>query len=807
MDRRMTGAAFQGSHRAYDSVVLPDVSIPARDGVQLAADVYLPALNGRPLDVAFPAIVERTPYLKDSVRYARRGHWYARRGYAVVMNDVRGRGRSGGQWYPFAKEAPDGFDTVEWVAVQPWCNGRVGTMGASYAGSDQSALATLSPPHLRAQVVGQGASNYLISSMRQGGALEQRFISYAYRMAVSSQEAAADPDLARVLLAEFERVPEILGPPLRFRPGRTALCLLPLYEQWAWDILTHGGRGAYWSQRGYTIDEYWDEHADVPVLFQSGWYDTYPRGATANYQALRRRKSSPMSLLLGHWRHGEQTTEESSAGDVDLGLESALPLYDDLRLRFFDHHLKQLETGLNREPPVRYFVMGGQTGRSPADLERRLWHGGRWETANQWPPPDTAETPLYLHADGSLSDAPPPMSADSTRFTYDPRNPVPTTGGSISAAEEALPSGGFDQRGQPGRFHGHRDTLSHASRPDVLSFETAPFDESFEIAGPVEVVLFASSSALDTDFTAKLLDVYPHSQATPGGYELNLADSILRARYRNGLDREELLDPARSTSSASSSTPRPIASRPATGYAWTSPRPTIPGSTPTPTPASHWACRGASRWLTNPCTTTPSTPAACSSTSGLFPHDSKPSSGGRVMEQYVGTIRLTLVLGDIAVQRVDAIVNAANSALRGGGGVDGAIHRAGGPNIMAECRRIGGCPTGDAVRTTAGRLPADHVIHTVGPVWSGGRAGEPDLLSSAYRRSLEVAAAHGARTVAFPSISTGVYGYPKTQAAETALDAVTAALAQLDLDEVRFVVFGADDRAIYQQAMRARLGG
>ena len=176
-------------------------------------------------------------------------------------------------------------------------------------------------------------------------------------------------------------------------------------------------------------------------------------------------------------------------------------------------------------------------------------------------------------------------------------------------------------------------------------------------------------------------------------------------------------------------------------------------------------------------------------------------------ELLVGTTRLSLVQGDITVQQVDAIVNAANAALRGGGGVDGAIHRAGGPAIMAECRRIGGCPTGEAVRTTAGRLPADHVIHTVGPVWSGGNAGEPDLLASAYRRSLEVAADHGARTVAFPSISTGVYGYPKELAAQTALDTVTAAVADLEIDEVRFVVFGDDDQGTYERAMQARASG
>ena len=190
--------------------------------------------------------------------------------------------------------------------------------------------------------------------------------------------------------------------------------------------------------------------------------------------------------------------------------------------------------------------------------------------------------------------------------------------------------------------------------------------------------------------------------------------------------------------------------------------------------------------------------------SALFRHDCRLSGGGKMTELLVGTTRLTLVQGDITVQQVDAIVNAANAALRGGGGVDGAVHRAGGPDIIAECRRIGGCATGDAVRTTAGRLPAAHVIHAVGPIWTGGNFGESELLASAYRRSLEVADACGARTVAFPSISTGLYGYPKRLAAETALDAVSAALPQLDLDEVRFVVFGDKDLAIYQQAMRSR---
>ena len=543
--RAMT--THQGSHRAYDSQVVPDVRIAARDGIELAADVYLPALNGTALPGPFPAIVERTPYLKDSTRYARRGHWYARRGYAVVVNDVRGRGRSDGEWYPFAKEAPDGYDVVEWAAGQPWCNGRVGTMGSSYAGSDQSALATLDPPHLAAQVIGQGTSNYHLSSLRQGGALEQRFISYAYRMATTSREALADPDLKRVLDAEFERVPDLFGPPLRFRPGRTALRLLSSYERWAWDILTHGAYDAYWMQRGYTIDRYWDEHADIPILFQSGWYDTYPRGAVANFLGLRARKTSSMRLLLGPWRHGETTTEESTAGDAEFGIDSPLPLYDDLRLRFFDQHLKDLDTGLEAEPAVRYFVMGAGFGRPPADFAGRLWHGGQWQSADDWPPREYRETSLHLHPDGSLAHTPVEGEAPPTRYRYDPRDPVPTTGGSISAAEEILPSGGFDQRRQPGRFFRHHDTLSLATRPDVISFETAPLESDLEVVGPVEVVLFAASSALDTDFTAKLLDVYPHDRdipgSSPGGYELNLADGIVRARFRGGFEREDLLEP------------------------------------------------------------------------------------------------------------------------------------------------------------------------------------------------------------------------------------------------------------------------
>ncbi len=171
------------------------------------------------------------------------------------------------------------------------------------------------------------------------------------------------------------------------------------------------------------------------------------------------------------------------------------------------------------------------------------------------------------------------------------------------------------------------------------------------------------------------------------------------------------------------------------------------------------------------------------------------------MKRTIGATTISLVRGDITEQHVDAIVNAANAQLAGGSGVDGAIHRAGGPAIMAECRAIGGCPTGKAVRTAAGDLPAKHVIHTVGPIWRGGGQGEADLLASAYTASLEAAAAAGARTITFPSISTGAYGYPKASAADIALATVASCAPELNFDEIRFVLFSDADLQVYQQAL------
>lgn len=525
---------MQGFWMEYDVVVQKNVPVPMRDGVVLAADLYLPARNGKVVEGRFPAVMERTPYDKEG--RVNEGRYFARRGYVAVMQDVRGRFQSGGEWYPFAKEGPDGYDSVEWAGTQPWCDGNVGTMGGSYCGSDQSALATLNPPHLKAMVVAVGTSNYHKSSLRQNGALELRFMVYAFRMATTSREALADPALKAALVEDYERVGEWLTR-TPYRRGSSALRFLPSYEQWLLDILGEGDYNDYWKQRGYAIEQYYEEHADVPTVYLGGWYDSYARGTTDNYVALSKMKKTPQHLLMGPWTHGGWGN--SFAGDVDFGPDAVLDDYNGYRLRWFDRWLKGIDNGVDREKPVRIFVMGG--GSSEKDRSGRLSHLGTWRDVVDWPLPDTAYTPYYLHADGTLS-LEVPEASEPSRFTFDPRDPVPTIGGGISAANEVMGAGAFDQRGNR-RFYGCKDTLPLSARSDVLVFQTGELEADVEVTGPLTVKLWASSSAVDTDFTVKLSDVHPHNVDYPDGFVQNISDSIIRGRYRNSRERTELMVP------------------------------------------------------------------------------------------------------------------------------------------------------------------------------------------------------------------------------------------------------------------------
>ena len=546
---------YEGSHQLHGVKCDSNVMIPARDGIGLATDIYLPASDGAALSGPFPSILERTPYNKASAQNVAKAKFFARRGYVCALQDVRGRFESEGEWYPFAREAPDGYDTVEWLATQPWCDGKVGTMGDSYPGSVQSALATLDPPHLSTMIVAVGASNYYHSSMRQNGALEQRFLIYAFRMASDSKEAARDP----ALRAELRRLwPPELGDLGAFttyesrdrlalaniiesfplKEGATVLRRLPTYEQWAIDILTQGVYGDYWKQRGYAPGEYAAEHADVPTLYLGGWYDTYPRNTIANFLDYSSLKSSDQRLLMGPWTHGQY--EVTSSGDSDFGTESHID-YNDLRLSWFDHYLKGLDTEAGHWPPVRYFTMG--TGAHSMTASGRVSRGGYWRSSDVWPPSDTRPTEHYLRAGGGLSvELPESDDIEPSRFTFDPDDPVPTIGGAISAANPWMNPGAYDQRGGP-RFIGSKDGLPLAARPDVLTFQTEELASDVEASGPVTVRLWASSTAVDTDFTAKLIDVVPPSADYPDGLAINITDSIMRARFRNGWDREEFLEP------------------------------------------------------------------------------------------------------------------------------------------------------------------------------------------------------------------------------------------------------------------------
>jgi uncharacterized protein len=534
-----------GSWHAYDVAVERDTMIPARDGVRLATDIYFPASGGLRAPGPFPALVERTPYDKDAARFVLPARFFAQHGYVVLMQDVRGRGHSEGEWYPFAHEAPDGYDTIEWAAVQPWCSGKVGTMGTSYMAAVQSAAATLNPPHLAAMFVTEGPSDYYSCSMRHNGVLEQRFLIYAFHMAITSKEARSNPAL-RIALFEARNNISYWFKRLPLKYGVSPLRMLPAYERWALDLQIRAIRDEYWHQRGYAIRDYYEQHSDVPTIYFGSWYDSYARATSENFIALSGLKRSPHWLIMGPWLHGVRADEEW-AGDVYFGPD-AVDSYDSLRLRWFDHWPKQIETGVMDEEAVRIFVMGTGSGRKIYDVlgaAGRIDHGGYWRPEREWPLARARNTSFYLHAGGGLSTRKPEVRFAATTYRFDPRDPVPTVGGNISVGFEIMPGGGFDQRGGAGLSPAIKalEPLPLAARLNIVVFQTEPLERDLEVTGSVITNLWVSSSALDTDFTVKLIDVYPPSTDYPDGYALNLTDSIIRARFRDSFTKPELMAP------------------------------------------------------------------------------------------------------------------------------------------------------------------------------------------------------------------------------------------------------------------------
>jgi uncharacterized protein len=362
-------------------------------------------------------------------------------------------------------------------------------------------------------------------------------------MAVSSKEARANPALRVALLEARNNIGYWLKH-LPLKPGVSPLRMLPQYERWALDLQSHAVRDEYWHQRGYAIRDYYQQHADVPTIYFGSWYDSYARATTENFIALRRLKQSAHLLIMGPWLHGVRA-DEQWAGDVYFGPD-AIDSYDSLRLRWFDQWLKHVDTGITRESAVRIFVMGTGSGRKVYDVlgaAGRIDHGGYWRSEREWPLARARNTSFYLHAGGKLSTQKPEVRFAATTYQFDPREPVPTVGGNISVGFEIMPGGGFDQRARASVTADLHDPLPLAARPDVVVFQTAALESDLEVTGSITANLWVSSSALDTDFTVKIIDVYPASTDYPDGYALNLTDSIMRARFRDSFTKPELMAP------------------------------------------------------------------------------------------------------------------------------------------------------------------------------------------------------------------------------------------------------------------------
>lgn len=516
-----------------------------RDGVQLVADLYLPGREGNPLPGTWCGLLERTPYSRSADYLTRTAEFFARRGYAVLVQDVRGRYDSPGMFDPFGPgEVPDGFDTVAWMVRQPWCNGRVGTIGTSYMACVQASLAMARPPGLAAQFLSQGFANHFEGRLRQGGAARLDIgLVWAMRMAASSPEARALPALQQALHSAERNVNQWLRQ-VPLRPGQSPLHSVPVYERYVLDVTTRGEPDEFWRQPGRDANAAWDSYPDVPIYLLGSWYDSHSVSTLEAFQELSRRpRQAPVRLIMGPWVHGAEAYGLPHAGEAHFGPEAAIE-YDTLRQDFFDQALKGEETGIFEGPSVRIFVMGGGTGTKVAndlDAPPRIHHGGRWRHEHEWPPARTRYTPFYLHGAGKLSPAPPGEPAVSS-YRYDPADPVPTVGGQVSSTYgSAMSAGAYDQRLRAEL--GHLNELPLAARPDVLVFQTEPLAEDVEVTGWLNVHLWVSSSAPDTDFTAKLVDVYPPNPDYPLGVALNLTDGIARARYRNSPSQPAWMEP------------------------------------------------------------------------------------------------------------------------------------------------------------------------------------------------------------------------------------------------------------------------
>lgn len=561
---------------SFDVVVAKDVMIPVRDGVHLATDIYRPARGVDPAQGRFPAILVRTSIGKDHREWLPQREFFPAHGYALVIQDIRSRFKSEGDGRYFHTcnpwEGDDGFDTVEWIAAQAWSSGAVGMMGSSHRAIVQTQAALHRPPHLRAICPEQGPTNIYLQEAREGGAMALHMYTAIYAHALDAQEIRDNPDAVQVLVDGMVHTREWLQR-TPFRRGKIPLSVAPHLESTLFNYYLRGEYDEWWAQECNDQTVHWDRHADIPCLITGGWFDPFVDAVTGYFEAMTKRNRSPSRMVIGPWGHGTMRSSQTHFGEVEFGANAAqgFPKHNELRLKWFDRWLKEDPNGIDREPPVEIFVMGGGSGRRT--LAGRIEHGGHWRTEREWPIRRTRRVTLFMQQDGRLTSEQPASANASLSFVFDPERPVPTAGGSTAShlgieppARGGLPDsppygsrtdtyGAFFRPVVPwGPMHqSEREWMIGVTppfralmeRPDILVFQSDPLREDTEVTGRVEASLSVSSSAVDTDFTIKLVDVYAPSADFPSGFHLNLCDTILRCRYRKSWTEPELMDPGK----------------------------------------------------------------------------------------------------------------------------------------------------------------------------------------------------------------------------------------------------------------------
>jgi len=489
---------------SYQVLFESGVKVAMRDGVVLRADIYRPQADGK-----FPVLLQRTPYdRRNETSIGTRG---AQRGFVVIVVDVRGRYASEGEWYTFQNETNDGYDTIEWAAALPYSNGKVGMFGGSYVGATQMLAAISNPPHLAGLCPIVTSSNYHESWTYQGGAFEQWFNqSWTTGLAQNtlerkSQHASnATQGMWELPLASY---------PLFNMNGRQAASsetLAPYYLDW----LAHPTYDDYWKK--ISIEEHFGD-IHVPALHIAAWYDIFLGGSLRNYLGIKehggndaaRNGQQLMVIIGGHAGSGRKV------GEVDFGPDAPFN-EDDVILEWYDFLFKDAKNRFADGKPVKMFVLGEN----------------KWREEEAWPLARAKETKYFLHATaaanssrgkGTLSTTVPGKET-ADQFVYDPAKPVPTVGGPLCCDGEHMPPGPRDQR-------------AVESRNDVLIYSTPALEQDAEVTGPVSVELFAKSSAPDTDFTAKLVDVWPD------GFAQNITEGIQRASFRDSREHPTLINP------------------------------------------------------------------------------------------------------------------------------------------------------------------------------------------------------------------------------------------------------------------------